>query len=314
MSADVYFPESRGRRAFGFKRVSSIHVEKSWKDFTGIAELTLPRNVRDFNRIETDNLFELGDPIIIKFGYGSEGNIPTEFTGYISQVADGVPYVLRCEDEMFKLKRGSVTISKKGVKLKDLLKAIAPGYEIDCPDVALGTVRHVNEAPVTILEKLKKEMGIYTYFEDKTLHAVDGNSQNAGTVKILLEKNAVSENLNAKQEEKVLVKFKSLQKNGKYITVTMGDKNGTVQTRNWAYLTKPEIEVRVKKIIELQKKKGFEGTVTLFGIPRAVQGMVIDLNSVFYKNLTGKFYIDKVVKDFSKEGIRQELTLGNRAE
>jgi hypothetical protein len=116
MAADVFFPESRGRRAFGFKRVSAIHTEKSWKEFAGIAELTLPRNVSDFKRVEADDLFQLGDPITIKFGYGT-GELPTEFVGYISDVVDGVPYVLKCEDEMFKLKRGTVTVSKKGINL-----------------------------------------------------------------------------------------------------------------------------------------------------------------------------------------------------
>lgn len=313
MAADVFFPESRGRRAFGFKRVSSIHTEKSWKEFTGIAEITLPRNVSDFKRIEADNLFQLGDPITIKFGYGA-GELPTEFIGYISDVADGVPYVLKCEDEMFKLKRGEITISKKGINLKELLETIAPGYKIECPDIPLGTVRYTEQAPIVILENLKKELGIYTYFVDKVLHAVDGNSQEGETIKVLLEKNAVSENLNRKSvaDEKVLVKFKSLQRNGKYITVEVGDKNGTVQVRNWPYLPQPEIEVRAKRIVELQKKKGFDGTVTLFGSPRAEQGMIIDLASVFYGNITGKFHIDKVVKDFDKGGIRQQLTLGNK--
>jgi len=314
MVADVYFPESRGRRAFGFKRVSSIHTEKSWKEFTGIAEITLPRNVSDFKRIEADNLFQLGDPIIVKFGYGT-GEIPTEFVGYISNVADGVPYVLKCEDEMFKLKRGSVTVSKKGITLKQLLQTIAPGYQVECPDIPLGTVRYTEKAPIAILEDLKKELGIYTYFVDKVLHSVDGNSQGDETIKILLEKNAVSENLNRKNaaDEKVLVKFRSLQRNGKYITHEEGDKHGTVQKRNWPYLTKDEIIVRAKRIIELQKKKGFDGTITLFGIPRAEQGMILDLASIFYKNMTGEFYIDKVVKDFDKGGIRQQLTLGNKA-
>ncbi len=314
MASEIVFPQSRGRAGFGFRRVSSIHTEKSWQEFAGTAEITLPRNVRDFNKIDSSKLFELGDPIVLKFGYGA-GEIPVEFEGYISDVSDGVPYRIKCEDEMFKLKRGSVSVSKKGITLKQLLETIAPGYSVECPDIPLGTVRYTNVAPIAILENLKKELGIYTYFIDKVLHAVDGNSQKGETIKVLLEKNAVSENLNkkSKAEEKVLVKFKSLQRNGKYITHEEGDKNGTVQVRNWPYLTKAEIEARAKRIIELQKAKGFDGTITLFGVPRAYLGAKIELQSLFYKNMDGTFYIDKIVKDFSKEGIRQQLTIGNKA-
>ncbi|WP_165025646.1 hypothetical protein [Dysgonomonas sp. ZJ279] len=314
MAADITFTESRGRVGFGFKRVSEIRVEKGWKDFTGIAEIVLPRNVRDFNRIEADRLFELGDPIQIKFGYDA-GEIPIEFEGYISDVADGVPYRLKCEDEMFKLKRGSVTVSRKGTTLKQLLEIIAPGYKIECPDVPLGTVKYTNVAPIEILENLKKELGIYTYFIGKVLHSVDGNSQGGDTVNILLERNAVSENLNrkAKADEKILVRFRSLQRDGKYITFEQGDKFGTVQIRNWPYLTRAEIEIRARRIIEQQKAKGFDGTITLFGIPRIEHGMRVNLKSLFYKNIEGTYYIDKVVKTFSPGGIRQEITLGNKS-
>lgn len=313
MAADVYFPESRGRSSFGIRRVSSIHTEKSWKEFTGIAEIVLPRNVRDFSKVEADKLFELGDPVVVKFGYGA-GDIPIEFEGYISDASDGVPYRLKCEDEMFKLKRGAVTVSRKSISLKQLLEAIAPGYKVECPDIDLGAVRYVDYVPVTILEDLKKKLGIYTYFNGRVLHSVDGNSQDKGLVRILLERNAVSENLNKKSvaDEKVLVKFRSLQRNGKYLTVEVGDKYGTVQLRNWPNLTQSEMEVRAKRIIELQKTKGFDGTITLFGVPHIVPGMGIELDSLFFKNMKGKFHIDKIVKDFDRNGIRQELTLGNK--
>jgi hypothetical protein len=313
MASDIVFPESRGRRGFGFRRVSEIHAEKSWKEFTGIAEIVLPRNVRDFSRIESESLFELGDPVVIKFGYGA-GDLPVEFEGYISDVSDGIPYRLKCEDEMFKLKRGSVTVSRKSITLKQFLETIAPGYKVECPDIDLGTVRYTNIAPVEILENLKKELGVYACFNGKVLHAVDGNSQDGETVKVLLEKNAVSEDLNkkSKADEKVLVKFKSLQRNGRYIIHEEGDKNGTVQVRNWPYLTKAEIEARSRRIIELQKSKGFDGTITLFGIPRAYPGVKVEIKSLFYKNMEGSFYVDKIVKDFSKQGIRQQLTIGNK--
>jgi hypothetical protein len=315
MVSDITFPESRGRAGFGIKRVSEIHTEKSWKEFAGIAEVVFPRNVKDFIRIETDSLFELGDPVIIRFGYGP-GEIPVEFEGYISDVADGIPYRLKCEDEMFNLKRGSVSVSKREITLKQLLETIAPGHKIECPDIPLGTVRYANVAPIAILESLKKELGIYSYFIGKVLHAVDGNSQEGEIIKVLLERNAVSEDLNrkSKADEKVLVKFKSLQRNGQYITHEEGDRNGTVQIRNWPYLTKAEIEARTKRIIELQKKKGFDGTITLFGIPRAYPGVKVELKSLFYEHMEGIFHVDKIVKDFSKEGIRQQLTIGNNAE
>lgn len=314
MAADIQFPESRGRRGIGLRRVSEIHTEKSWKEFTGIAEVVLPRNVKDFARIENEKLFEVGDPISIRFGYGS-GELPEEFSGYISEVADGIPYRIRCEDEMFKLKRGTVTVSRSGISLRELLKTIAPGYEVVCPDVPLGTVRYTDVAPIEILENLKKELGIYTFFNGKVLHSFDGYSMDGAVLRVVLERNSVSDSINRKKEsdEKVLVKFRSLQRNGKYLTVEVGDQYGTVQTRNWPYLTETEIQVRAKKIVEMAKAKDFDGSVTLFAVPRAELGMKVDFKSIFYKNREGLYYIDKVAKDFTRsEGIRQTVTLGSK--
>lgn len=314
MASDIRFPQSRGRKGFGLRRVTEIHTDKSWKDFTGTAEVVLPRNVKDFPKLEQLQLFEVGDPIEIRFGYGA-GELPTEFTGYISAVEDGIPYRLKCEDEMFKLKRGAVTVSRSNITLKQLLKAIAPDYQVVCPDIPLGTVRYNEVAPIDILENLRKELGIYTFFVGRVLHSVDGYSLDGGTLKITLEKNCVSDNINRVKEvdEKVLVKFKSLQRNGKYLKVEVGDKYGTVQTRNWPYLTEAEIQVRAKKIIELAKAKGFDGTVTLFGIPRADISMRVNFKSLFYKSREGLYYIDKIVKDFTgSDGIRQIITLGSK--
>lgn len=315
MAADIQFPESRGRKGFGLRRVAEVHTEKSWKDFTGTATIVLPRRVKDFSRIERDGLFEVGDPVVIKFGYGA-GELPTEFVGYLSAVEDGIPYVLRCEDEMYRLKRGSATVSKGSITLKELLQAIAPGYEVECPEVALGAVRYTDTAPIAVLENLKKELGFHAYFVGKVLHCIDGNSQDGQILKVVLERNSVSDSINRKKEveEKMLVKFRSLQRNGKYITIEVGDKGGTVQTRNWPYLTETEIQVRAKRIIELAKAQGFDGTVTLFGIPRAEQGMKVDFKSLFFKSREGLYHIDKVVKDFTSDGLRQIITLGTKAE
>ncbi|MFR7965250.1 MAG: hypothetical protein ACLU5I_06455 [Alistipes finegoldii] len=314
MAADIQFPESRGRRGFGLRRASEIHTEKSWKEFTGTAELILPRNVKDFPKLEQLKLFEVGDPIVIKFGYGA-GELPTEFIGYISGVEDGVPYRLKCEDEMYKLKRGQVTVSRSGITLKQLLTTIAPGYEIVCPDIALGAVRYTDVAPIDVLENLKKELGLYTYFVGKVLHSVDGYSLDGPTLNIVLEKNSVSDNINRVKEvdEKILVKFRSLQRNGKYLKIEIGDKYGTVQTRNWPYLTEKEIRLRAKRIIELAKAKGFDGTITLLAIPRAELGMRVDFKSLFYKSREGTYYIDKIAKSFTaSDGIRQVVTLGSK--
>lgn len=317
MAAHIAFGTSHGRPAFDMQLVSNVRIESAWSEFTNIAEIVLPRNVRDFQKYKIGEVFQVGDPVTIRLGYG-DGELPVEFEGYLSDIGEGVPVTLKAENEMFKLKRGTVSVSKPKIALKELLQAIAPGYTVDCPDIQLGAVRYSNVAPIKVLEDIKKEAGISTYFDGKTLRSgiIYADQSNSEAVKVILEKNAVSENLNKKttSSEKVLIKAISLLRNGKKIEVEVGDKGGSSIQRTYVGI---EVEAELKKQADQDLKKykvdGFDGTVTLFGIPRVEHGMKMQLESVFYENMNGTYYIDKVVKEFSSGGYRQECTLGNKA-
>lgn len=317
MAAHITFPAIRDRKQIDLYRVNSVRIEKSIKEFTGKAEITLPRKVKNFDQINYEDLFQLGDPVIIRLGYGY-GEIPVEFEGYINEVTEGAPVRISCEDEMFKLKRGSVSITRSRVTLKELLTAIAPGYQIDCPEVQLGAVRYSQVPPIIILEDLKKEAGLFSFFEGKVLRSgsLYADPDNADPVNVLLERNAVSERLNQKttSSERIKITAISLLKNGKKLKVEIGDRNGTAIKRTYINIeVRAQLEKEAKKDIEKYKAKGLDGSVVLFGIPRIEAGSKLNLDSEFYKNLMGIFYVDKVVKTFSESGYRQEATLGNKA-
>ena len=314
MAAHITFPASRGRGQVELHRVSSVWIEAGWKEFTGRAEIVLPRNMP--SAVKYGDLFRAGDPVIIRLGYGA-GELPTEFTGYLSDVSEGVPVVLRCEDEMWKLKRGSVSVVSGSITLKELLRRGAPGYQTDCPDVQLGAVRFAAVAPIKILEYIKKETGMYSYFDGKTLRCgvIYGDQSGVKPVNVLLEKNAVSENLNRRTPtDEVEIKAVSILKDGKKISVTAGLNGGVSVQRTYIGITvRAELEKQAKADLEKYKAQGFDGSLTLFGIPAVRHGMKINLKSEFYKNMEGLFYIDKVKKTFSDGGYRQEVTLGNKA-
>ncbi|MDR1155297.1 MAG: hypothetical protein LBL04_11370 [Bacteroidales bacterium] len=316
MAVHITFPAVRGRSEINIYRVSSVQIESSWKEFTGRAEITLPRNTRITGAKKYSDIFNAGDPVIIRLGYGA-GELPVEFTGYLSDISEGVPVILRCEDEMYRLKRGSVSIVGKSIKLKELLKKAAPGYEIDCPDVQLGAVRYANVAPIKVLEDVKKETGLYSYFNGRILRCgvVYGDQSDVLPVNIFLEKNAVSESLNKKAPtDEVRIKAISILKNGKKISVEVGLKGGTSIQRTYIGITvKAELEKRAGADLEKYRAQGFDGSVTLFGIPRVQHGIKMNLKSEFYKNMEGTFYVEKAVKKFSDGGYRQEVTLGDKA-
>jgi hypothetical protein len=248
-------------------------------------------------------------------GYGTD-EPQTEFVGYISDILEGVPVRLRCEDEMYKLKRGSVSIVAGSITLKMLLQRACNSYEIECPDMQLGAVRFANVAPIKVLEEIKSKTGLYSYFDGKKLlcGVIYGDQSDAPIININVEKNAVSENLNKKAEtDEVEIKAVSILKNGKKIKATAGMKGGTSVKRTYIGITiQAELEKRAKEDLKKYQAQGFDGSVTLFGIPIIQHGMKVKVVSEFYKNMEGTFYVEKVVKKFDTGGYRQEVSLGDR--
>ncbi len=85
MSADILFKEFEGQKAIRIIKPSAVHIESGWKMLTDTASITLPRNVKDFDKLKVKEIFKVGRPVEIKLGYNGEN--ATEFTGYITKTS-----------------------------------------------------------------------------------------------------------------------------------------------------------------------------------------------------------------------------------
>jgi hypothetical protein len=318
MAAHIIFSANDRRGAIELRQVSEVSIERSWKEFTGRAEITMPRNIRILNNmtnVKYADIFKNGDAVEIRIGYG-DAVLPVEFTGYITEVSEGVPVVIRCEDEMYKLKRGNVSITASSITLKNLLTQAAKGYTIDCPDMNLGAVRFSNVAPIAVLEQIQKDAGLYSYFDGKTLKCgvIYGDQSDVAPVRIHLEKNAVSENLNKKTGiELFLVELTSVLAKGKKNVAKAGKEGGEVFKKKYAYsVPMADLQKEADRLLKQKQTPGFDGSLTLFGIPRVQHGMKLHIQTELFTNMQGTYYVEKTVKKFGTGGYRQEVTLGDR--
>lgn len=317
MTCKIVFHKNERRNDIIMNRVTEIEYESSWKEMTDRGSLTLPRNVRYFDKYNVREVFRKGDQVTIYFGY--DGNNPKEFEGYISEVSADIPIVIKFEDEMFNVRKIPVNYSSANVGLLELLKTSIPGYTIDALEgVQLGAVRLAKTAVGAVLEKLQSDWGLYTYMRGKTVVCGKyyADESEFPAVNFNLERNCVSTSLNYKKKEDVSLKIKvvSTLANGTKVEVdNIGDKDG-----NERQLTFYNIEVKAELerlgVLEYQKFKvdKFEGSFTAFGIPSVRHGLKVILKSNLYDDRNGTYYIEKVVKKFTPQGIRQEITLGDK--
>lgn len=319
MCGRVTFPANERREKLVLHLVSSVKIESSWKMLTDIAEIVLPRKIVLFDKKELKDLLNAGDEVKIELGYGDD--LYPEFEGYIVSVSRGIPVTIRCEDEMYKLKRKTVSYSAPNVKLKKILQDIAKGYDVKTDfDVELGAVRYSNKTVAQILDDIRKKTNLYCYFIGKTLYCGNVYTEKAQSekVKVELEKNAVSQDLNETNGES-LVKAISIGPNGKKLEASAGTEGGEVYNLTYneraQKVTVAELKKFASDFYEGLKKQRYKGGVELFGVPVVHHGMVVELSSIITPEMDGSYYVEKVTKEFSDNSTyRQKIEFGGRAE
>ena len=101
-------------------RINSVTTKSSWKALADTASIKLPNLKRLADGKRAEDLIHVGDTVVIKLGY--DGKLQNEFTGYVSSIKPTIPLEIICEDEMWQLKRRTVTQSWRSVKLREVRK------------------------------------------------------------------------------------------------------------------------------------------------------------------------------------------------
>lgn len=215
ISAEIFFEPQKGQ-AFSVFKVSEVEIESSWKMLTDTANIVLPRNVRDFDKNKISEVFKVGDKCTIKAGYN--GELLTEFTGYIRKVSADYPITIELEDEMFKLKKIPVHYSSKIGSLKNFLNAIVKGIEIDCEaDIQIGAMRFANTTLGAVLDTLQKDYSLYAFIRNGKLTIAKPYSDVKNDREIYrfdLERNCVSNDLKYLSKEERTIKIKATSVTG----------------------------------------------------------------------------------------------------
>jgi hypothetical protein len=317
MCSKIVFAKTDTRDEIIIRKINAVKIESSWEMLTDTATIILPRNVKDFDKLNIKSIFKKGDAVEIYLGY--DGNLQLEFTGFISEVSADIPIKIKCDDYMYLLKKHNVNVSMRSTKLEDLIKQIIPpGIEYDVADINIGTKRFPNTTAAKILEELQ-ENNIYSYFKGKKLIVgkiyIDDSVE---PVVFNFSKNVVDNNLQYKNKEDVLIKIIAVSTlpKGKKLKVEFGDKSGTEQHLSYYNITvEAELLKLAKADYEKFKVDGFEGHITAFGVPSVTHGMKAKIISTQYPDRKGLYFIKKVTKDFDDSPkYHQTIDLDKKAE
>jgi hypothetical protein len=323
MTARITFLETDNRKHVVISKPNAVNIESGWKMLTDRATIVLPRNIPYFskhkpyfNKHKVNEVFKKGDPVVIELGYNGFNYV--EFIGYISRVSADIPIKIECEDEMYQLKKIPVNISLQKTSLKQLLETIAPGYDIDALEVEIGAQRFPKTTVAKVLDYLQKDYSLFSYMKGKQLvcgkiYADDSDQE---PIRLHLEKNVVSNELNYKNKEDVIIRINAVSTlpNGTKIEVFVGDEDG--EERQLSYYgieIEAELEKLAKEDLKKYKVDGFDGSIKMFGYPKVDHGQKVELTSNLYPDRNGIYYVERTQIDFDDSPqFRRTIQLGDK--
>lgn len=248
-------------------------------------------------------LFMRGDKITISLGYfhdPMDGNpevleMDERFTGYITKIKNKMPIEIECEDQMWKLKQ--IKAENKVWKASEytvqkMLTEMLKGTGISVVDGVDGTVqtnigdfRTQNETIAMVLDRLRRDGGLYSYFRGPGLLRCSGivyyPQDRVDHVFRFQENIHTGDQLEYNRKEDLNIAIKA---HAEFITEGTGTNNdGTTKTK------RKRLEVMVTKsgVLSKEEEKDFQGD--LITIPVIGARTIADLTKRA-KEYLPKFY------------------------
>jgi hypothetical protein len=317
-----------------FPIVNNVTITRSFDNQTQTATVTLPRNFKynDKNIYEGDNaLVKRGDKIELYAGYAP--NLKLLFSGYISKVDNNVPMVLKCEDEMYILKQKQApNVSHKTISLKDFLTEILKGSGIEFKELTceLGQIRTQNASIGKVLQVLRNDYGLFSYFIDGILYVGLPFQKNLATEQyFLFERQMITDGMELqylkKEDVRVSVKavMMSLKTNKQEEYTYYYDAKGVLQIVKGTYTdtdsalitffdysgSKDILDIGAKSRLEQANYTGYYGSFMTFLEPAVVPGDYAIIDSYMYPERKGTYLIKSVETSFGVDGGRQKIEL-----
>lgn len=303
-----------------FKSVHDVRIKRSIYSLAATAVVKVPvtavlKHTGEAPAyIETAQAVKVGDRVEIRLGY--DGNLSTEFAGYVKRLNYKVPLEIECEDEYYATRRVNCVFSGKETTLKQCLNTILPDLNIAyCVDLTLKNFVVNNKPGSWVLGFLKKEYGLAVFFDiDGNLYAGKAHEVQGETVKYRLRYNVIKDDeLKYQLAEDVRLKVKAVcyYKDGTKIEGEIGEEGGETKTLYY-YDVKDAGELKALARDELERYRfdGYRGRIETFLAPYALPGMVAQLDDPVYRERGGNYYIESTEVTFGTGGARRKIEIG----
>lgn len=303
---------------FRLGMLDKVEIHRSVELLADTATIVLPG--AEYNKaLEVESLIKRGDPVSITIGYEETG-LREEFRGWIQRIStDDGSITIECEDDLYKFRKAIPNEELKQVKLESLLKKVISGiggsYKLDCT-YSWTYEKFVisNATGYDVLKKVQEESGADIYLADDTLH-VHAPAETVGDdVYYDFAQNVEECDLTYRtaEDRKVQVVVKATMPDGTVKEIETGSTGGDKVEIRCA--TSDEASMRQRGQTEIKRLSfdGYEGNITTWLIPYCKPGDTAELRDEDYPEKDGRYFVQAVTTEFSRDGGKRTVELGFR--
>lgn len=304
----------------GFEAVT---IEKSTEALADTATITVPGMAYN-TALQVEDKIKRGDKVVIRLGY--DGDLKTEFTGYLKSIHPNAPMKLECEDSIYLFRKPIKDKSFKKTTAKAILEYVVAQVNpqlkgdsvtlvTDVSGIQFDSFTIIRATAYEVLDKLKQETGCAIYCRGNDLHFHLAFTEKTGSAVYDFAKNVeVGSELEYVKaaDKKVQIKVVGRSKKGATVEVEVGEKGGDSRT-----FQRPTVSDRatLEQIGKEELKKlsfdGYKGSIRAWLIPVVDTGYSARIIDSDYKEREGSYYVTGVKTEFSRStGGRRTVSLG----
>ena len=324
---------------FRFSGVHEVVIKRSIHSIAETATIKIPAKARilkngasEAETVVTSRQFADGDPVTIKLGYN--GDLQTEFKGFVKGRNFDTPLQIDCEGYSWLLRRNSRSLFFDSVTIKQLLQEAVsladPKNEIKVvctADFKLCNISIENASGFDIIEKISAytDNAITCCFIHPNVLwcglvysecAKGSDPFSTGALSYRPGYNILRENtlrLRDANHDPTKVVYSRKQKNGRIISASSEVFSKT--TRTYSKVLNQIKDLDALKLLANEKAyqlnyAGFEGNLHTFLQPFATPGYKAYIANVNYPKQDGNYLIESIETTFSTKGARRVVEIG----
>lgn len=307
-----------GGRRLGL--LTSVTVRKSVETLCDTATIVVPATYLG-RTLNIEQYLNEGDTIDISLGYN--GNLQTEFQGYINSIkTDDNCLTIECEDALWLFRSEVSNKEYKNITIKSLLQRIVQqvdgSFVVKCDyDFTYDKFVCKDATAYDVLKKIQDETKANIYFSGTTLHVHPQYSEitNTQPIKYDFAVNIEKSDLKYKRadERKYFIEVEGIQPDGKRVTVTTGKQGGDKRCiKVYGVTDQASLLRRAQEELATIVYTGFEGSFTGWLVPYCEPAYRIELNDEDYPEKKGQYYVIATETTFSSAGGVRKITIGKK--